>query len=96
MTKQLLVMDQAVRNGEFKIRYKGLPRDLRGKTLGLLGFGRIGSELGRCCREFFDMRVVSHDPYVPETARAGCKGQVGFENVKNSLNRPMFCRSTSP
>jgi D-3-phosphoglycerate dehydrogenase len=87
LTKQLPVMDQAIRNGEFKIRYKGLPRDLRGKTLGLLGFGRIGSELGRCCRELFDMRVVSHDPYVSETVRAGYKGQVGFVEREELFNR---------
>ena len=78
LTKKLPVMDQAIRNGEFKIRYEGLPRDLRGKTLGLLGFGRIGSELGRCCRELFDMQVVSHDPYVLEDVRAGYKNQVAF------------------
>lgn len=78
LTKKLPVMDQAIRNGDFKIRYEGLPRDLRGKTLGLLGFGRIGSELGRCCRELFDMHVVSHDPYVLEDVRAGYKNQVAF------------------
>jgi D-3-phosphoglycerate dehydrogenase len=78
LTKQLPLMDQAIRKGNFKIRYKGLPRDLRGKTLGLLGFGRIGSELGRCCRELFDMRVVSHDPYVSETVRSNYKGWVTF------------------
>jgi len=78
LSKQLALMDQAIRNGDFKIRYKGLPRDLRGKTLGLLGFGRIGSELGRCCRELFDMQVVSHDPYVSEKIRAGYKNQVAF------------------
>jgi D-3-phosphoglycerate dehydrogenase len=87
LIKQLPVMDQAIRNGEFKIRYKGLPRDLRGKTLGLLGFGRIGSELGRCCRELFDMRVVSHDPYVSETVRAGYEGQVGFVELEELFHR---------
>jgi len=78
LTKQLPVMDQAIRKGEFKIRYKGLPRDLRGKTLGLLGFGRIGSELGRCCRELFNLRVGSHAPDVSEKVRAGYKNQVAF------------------
>ena len=87
LTKQLPVMDQAIRNGDFKIRYKGLPRDLRGKTLGLLGFGRIGSELGRSCRELFNMQVISHDPYVPEAVRTGCKGQVAFVEHEELFNR---------
>jgi len=87
LTKQLPVMDQAIRNGDFKIRYKGLPRDLRGKTLGLLGFGRIGSELGRSCRELFNMQVISHDPYVSEAVRASCKGQVAFVEREELFNR---------
>jgi D-3-phosphoglycerate dehydrogenase len=87
LTKQLPVMDQAIRNGDFKIRYKGLPRDLRGKTLGLLGFGRIGSELGRSCRELFNMQVISHDPYVSEAVRTGCKGQVAFVEREELFNR---------
>lgn len=78
LAKQIPVMDRAVRNENFKIRYENLSRDLRGKTLGLLGFGRIGSELGRSCRELFGMRVISHDPYVSEPVRAACKGQVEF------------------
>jgi len=91
LVKQLPTMDRAIRNEAFKIRYKGLPRDLRGKTLGLLGFGRIGSELGRSCRELFDMRVISHDPYVSEAVRTTCKGRLNLWNVKNCLAGRMFC-----
>ncbi len=36
---------------------------LRGKTLGLIGCGRIGQWLGRYARAF-DMRVVGHDPFI--------------------------------
>ena len=87
LVKQLPTMDRAVRNEDFKIRYKGLPQDLRGKILGLLGFGRIGSELGRSCRELFDMQVISHDPYVSEAVRAACKGQVEFVGREELFGR---------
>jgi D-3-phosphoglycerate dehydrogenase len=87
LAKQIPIMDRAVRNEDFKIRYKNLPRDLRGKTLGLLGFGRIGSELGRSCRELFDMQVISHDPYVSETVRVGCKGRVEFVKREELFER---------
>jgi len=87
LAKQIPIMDRAVRNENFKIRYKNLPRDLRGKTLGLLGFGRIGSELGRSCRELFDMQVISHDPYVSETVRAANKGRVEFVKREELFDR---------
>ena len=87
LAKQIPIMDRAVRNENFKIRYKNLPRDLRGKTLGLLGFGRIGSELGRSCRELFDMQVISHDPYVSATVRAANKGRVEFVKREELFDR---------
>ena len=44
-------------------KYKFVGRELRGKTLGIMGFGRIGRrvcELGRA----FKMRIVAYDPYL--------------------------------
>ncbi|MFN8493695.1 MAG: NAD(P)-dependent oxidoreductase [Caldilineaceae bacterium] len=35
-----------------------------GKTLGLLGLGRIGRRVAQICRNGFDMRVLAYDPYV--------------------------------
>jgi phosphoglycerate dehydrogenase-like enzyme len=37
---------------------------LRGRTIGLLGFGRIGQETARLLRPF-GPRLIAHDPYVP-------------------------------
>lgn len=37
--------------------------ELSGKTLGLLGFGRIGQEVAKRARSF-GMKVIAHDPYL--------------------------------
>jgi D-3-phosphoglycerate dehydrogenase / 2-oxoglutarate reductase len=43
--------------------------EMRGKTLGLVGFGRIGMEVARRALAL-EMKVVAHDPYVtPAAAR---------------------------
>jgi len=43
--------------------------ELRGKTLGIVGLGRIGMEVSRRARAF-GMKLVAHDPFVsPEVAR---------------------------
>ena len=39
-------------------------QELRGKTLGVLGFGRIGQRVGELGRAFL-MNVVAYDPYLP-------------------------------
>jgi len=40
--------------------------ELRGKTLGVVGLGRIGMEVARRARAF-QMEVVAHDPFIPVT-----------------------------
>ena len=39
-----------------------------GKTLGLIGLGRIGRAVAHRARHGFDMRVIFHDPYPPPPA----------------------------
>ena len=45
-------------------KYKFVGRELRGKTLGILGFGRIGQRVGELGRAF-QMKIVAYDPYLP-------------------------------
>ena len=86
LTKKLAVMDQAVRCGNFAIRYQNLPRDISGKTVGLLGFGRIGSELGRVCRNTFGMRVIAYDPYLTEKKKDEYRDQASFTGLEELLS----------
>lgn len=65
--------DAALRGGEWaRNKYMGV--ELAGRTLGIVGLGRIGSEVATRARAF-QMRVVAFDPFVsPERA-----GQIGVE-----------------
>ncbi len=59
----------SMRQGRWE-REKFVGVELRGKTLGLVGLGQIGSEVARRARAF-EMRVLAADPYVaPERAQA--------------------------
>src|SRR5204863_3537199 len=44
-----------------KNKFKGV--DLAGKTLGVIGLGRIGSEVARKCQAI-GMKVIAFDPYI--------------------------------
>ena len=82
LSKQLLVLDRAVRNDNFKIRYKNLPRDLRGKTLGLVGFGRIGSRLGHICHKTFQMRIMAFDPLLQKEFKGRYTDWMKFTSIR--------------
>lgn len=78
LTKRLPTMDRAVRNDDFAIRYKNLPRDLHGKTIGLVGFGRIGLQVAHACKQLFDMQVMAFDPYLPDHLKEPLNAWVTF------------------
>lgn len=61
--RQLLPCDKHVREGGWDWRAIGQPLRLRGRVLGILGFGRIGAAVSRRAQAF-GMRVVFYDPYV--------------------------------
>ena len=42
-------------------KYKYMGSELKGKTVGILGFGRIGQRVGFLCRAF-GMKVLAYDP----------------------------------
>jgi D-3-phosphoglycerate dehydrogenase / 2-oxoglutarate reductase len=54
--------DASVRRGEWtRSRFMGI--ELNGKTLGIIGLGRIGTGVARRARSF-GMRVIAYDPYI--------------------------------
>ena len=78
LAKHLPLMDREVRQNNFDIRFKNLPRDLKGKTLGVIGLGRIGSELARICHHAIGMNILGYDPYLKSETMAVFRGWVDF------------------
>lgn len=71
LAKRVLQHDRATREGRWEVRNEYRAFDLSGKTLGLVGIGRIGSQVARKARAAFDMEVIAYDPYArPEAAEA--------------------------
>ncbi len=85
LMKQLPRLDREVRADNFGIRYKNLPRDLNGKTLGLIGLGKIGSELARMCHQSFGMQILAYDPYLPAEVQIQFKSWVEFCDLEKLL-----------
>jgi D-3-phosphoglycerate dehydrogenase len=65
LVRQVPKFDAAMREGRWEKSSSGA--EVRGKTLGLFGLGRIGSEVARRAVAF-DMRVLAFDPYISESA----------------------------
>jgi D-3-phosphoglycerate dehydrogenase len=64
LARRVAAADASLKRGEWsRSRYIG--SELSGKTLGLIGLGRVGSEVARRAQGL-DMRVIVFDPYVPD------------------------------
>ncbi|MBZ0129139.1 MAG: hydroxyacid dehydrogenase [Rhodobacteraceae bacterium] len=83
LTKRIGEYDQAVRNGRWEIRNSLRTAELAGKTLLLLGLGRIGSEVAKRAAAF-DMNILVFDPYLSADAVAAA-GASKIENWKDVL-----------
>jgi D-3-phosphoglycerate dehydrogenase len=71
LAKRLLVADSALRARGWNSKDEyAVGVQLKGRTLGLVGLGRIGGTVARM-GQGFDMRVIVFDPYInPERAQA--------------------------
>lgn len=74
LCKRGAAMDGLVRQGRWPQRYVELPTELLGKTVLIVGFGRIGTRIAKRCLAM-EMKVEVYDPYVPAEAvrAAGCE-----------------------
>lgn len=66
LARQVPRLDKAMHEGKWE-KSSAAGTEVRGKTLGLIGLGRIGSEVALRA-DAFDMRVLGYDPYISEAA----------------------------
>lgn len=62
LAHQIARADRAVREGRWNVREGMLGIDLYGRTLGIVGMGRIGTRVAEIVRSVFAMRVLAYDP----------------------------------
>jgi D-3-phosphoglycerate dehydrogenase len=66
LARKIPALNAAMHAGRWE-KSKGQGTELRGKTLGLIGLGRVGAEVARRARSL-EMRVLACDPFLTENA----------------------------
>jgi len=85
LLRRVVDADRSVRANEWT-RSKFIGRELRGKTLGLIGIGRVGGEVARRAAAF-GMTVIAHDPFATEaSARAAGARLVELDELVRSAD----------
>ena len=75
LAKRMMEADRAIRTGDWDARYRLIGIEVQGKTLGLVGFGKIGQRLAHMAHDGFDMPIVYHDvvAYPEQEERLGAR-----------------------
>jgi D-3-phosphoglycerate dehydrogenase len=64
LARNFIQLDRETRAGNFSIRDKLFGSDLAGKTLGVVGLGKIGRRVAQKAGRGFEMKVVGYDPFL--------------------------------
>ena len=80
LARHIAQADASLRSGHWD-RKRFIGTEIRGKTLGIVGLGKIGSEVARRAKAM-EMRILAFDPFVPaeRTAALGVES-VDFEQL---------------
>ena len=73
LAKRIPQAAAAFRQGDWAVRYRCFGRELHGKTVGIIGFGRIGKRIARFCRNALECEIVYFD-IVRQTEAEGSLG----------------------
>ena len=79
VSKQMIQSDRALRRDRDWDRGGFTGREMRGKTVGVVGLGQIGTRTAELCGGLFRMRVLAYDPYLSAeeiSARGGEKAEL--------------------
>ena len=61
LAKKVKPIMKALEEGRWRDGNRMIGTDLHGKTLGIMGFGRVGQRIGTICHKGFDMKVFYYD-----------------------------------
>jgi D-3-phosphoglycerate dehydrogenase len=66
LAKKVIHMHHAVKEGNWAERFSPGLTEVEGKTLGIVGMGRIGRLVAKKCGEGLGMNILAFDPYVTD------------------------------
>lgn len=93
-SRSLKINDKSVRNGTWATKDQRQTHDVMGKTLLIIGLGRIGRALAARAQAF-DMKVIAYDMYVSAEIGASI-GVEMIENLTEALKQADFVSLHTP
>lgn len=84
LSKRIVQADNAMRSGKPYKRIDYMGDDIKGRTIGIIGLGHVGSRVAELCNGLFQMRVLAYDPY-RSAAQIESKGADKVDELEDML-----------
>jgi D-3-phosphoglycerate dehydrogenase len=78
LTKRIVQAHHALRAGRLGDRAAFMGSDVRGRTIGIVGLGNVGSRVAALCGGMLGMQVIAFDPYL-DAGTVAARGAVQVE-----------------
>ena len=95
LAKKMNIAVAALRDGDFGIRSRLVGSETSGKTLGIVGFGHIGSRVAQMSNLGLNMGVLAYDPYVSEE-HATSMGATLYPDLLEMMSQADFVSIHTP
>jgi len=92
LARQIPLADASVKAGRWE-RGKFVGTELHGKTLGIIGVGKVGREVGRRARSF-GMEIIGYDPFLSEELME--KSKIRYVHLEDLFRRADFITVHTP
>jgi D-3-phosphoglycerate dehydrogenase len=89
LAKQVVAGDRNLRGTANISHHRLQGTEVRGRTLGVVGFGRIGRRVAEICSQGLRMRVMAFDPYV-DPSQVAAMGVVMVDSLELLLGQADF------
>ena len=76
LAKQVVAGDRKLRGTANTPQSQLQGTEVRGRTLGVIGFGRIGRRVAQICGQGLQMRIIAFDPYINQSQAAAMDVEV--------------------
>jgi len=95
LARRIKESDRALAEGRWLPRPELEGTEVMGKTLGVVGLGRIGGRVSEICSHGLKMRVMAYDPYIPDE-RFPAKGAQKVSSLNELLPQADFVSMHCP
>jgi len=86
VAKRVRIADHAARSLDFEARNRIVNVELDHKTLGIVGYGRIGRMVAKKAEEAFNMNVLAYDPFANQSGGLNTTRVVDFATLLSSAD----------